>query len=126
MKNFLLLLALSALVQGSTCNKKPGSNHCFKGRLEIKGICMNYTMSVIEGTIDPNLVESSWLDPNTGKTYKNAFRLEHPCSFPASIKEGDEFYFEIDPAPEKDCAVCRAYYPTPTKPLSIKITSACP
>ncbi len=87
---------------------------------------MNYTISVLEGNVESGMVAASWTDPNTGKTYQNAFRLESVCSFPADINEGDEFYFEIASETEEPCAVCKAYYPTPEKSLSIKvITTRC-
>ncbi len=82
---------------------------------------MNYTLSVIEGNIDTSLVNGSWTDESTGKSYKQAFGLANPCDFPETIKEGDEFYFVIDTAKGKNCAVCMAYYPTPSRKLSIKV-----
>ena len=88
---------------------------------------MNYTISVVEGSVDTSMVAATWTDPSTGKTYQNAFRLQTVCSFPAEIKEGDEFYFEITTEAEEPCAVCKAYYPTPEKSLSIKVlTTSCP
>lgn len=79
---------------------------------------MNYTISVIKGDIDPSLVEASWTDPVTNKTYPNAFGLKSICTFPPDINEGDEFYFKIEEVPQ-NCGVCQAYYPTPQKRLSI-------
>ena len=93
----------------------------YKGRLEVAGICMNYTIGVIEGDIDPSTIVNSWTDETTNITYTNVFKLGNPCDFPAGIKQGDEFYFTIDTSKGKDCAVCMAYYPTPSKALSITI-----
>lgn len=119
-----LLIALSALflltISAENCsNKKTGKT--YKGKLEVKALCMNYTISVVEGNIDPSLVEASWTDETTKKTYTNAFKLGSPCSFPASINEGDTFYFTIDSTTKQDCAVCMAYYPTPSKAIAIKV-----
>lgn len=125
-KLFILFTMLVAL-SGYTCNKGnntkelPATN-CFKGRLEIKGLCMNYTIKVLTNTIDKNLVVASWQDPSTNKTYQNVFALGNVCNFPATIKEGDEFYFTLDENPKQDCMVCQAYYPTPEKRLSIAVT----
>ena len=71
--------------------------------------------------MDTSMVVPQWRDETTGKTYKNAFGLANPCDFPASIKEGDEFYFTIDTVKARNCAVCMAYYPTPQKKLIIKV-----
>jgi hypothetical protein len=94
---------------------------CIKGKLMIKGICMNYTISVISGNIDQSLIEKSWTDKSTGKVYQNVFALGSQCSFPADIKEGDDFYFKILSKNDPDCAVCMAYYPTPGKKLAIAV-----
>lgn len=119
-----LIIALSALflltISAENCSKKKTSA-TYKGKLEVKALCMNYTISVVEGDIDPSLVEKSWTDETTKKTYTNAFKLGSPCSFPESIKEGDEFYFTIDTTTKQDCAVCMAYYPTPSKAIAIKV-----
>ena len=121
MRTKILLILVLIIMQATTCRQKPAANNCFKGKLEIRAICMNYTISVIEGIMDSSLVESKWTDPGTGKEYRNAFRLASPCNFPTSLKEGDEFYFVIDTTMKNNCAVCQAYYPTPSKSLSIRI-----
>ncbi|ANH84016.1 hypothetical protein A8C56_16905 [Niabella ginsenosidivorans] len=94
----------------------------YKARFEVAALCSNNTFSVIEGNIDTSLVEASWTNPQTGKIYKNAFAISNPCSFPATLKEGATFYFEIVPKDtSQHCAVCMAYYPTPHKRLNIKV-----
>lgn len=115
----LSLVAAAALVQ-QTCNRGNLPANCFKGRLEVKAICGNYTISVLEGTIDPSQVEASWTDENTKKTYRNVFALGNPCNFPDSIREGQEFYFTPG-ATAQNCVVCQAYYPKPAKSLSIRV-----
>lgn len=121
MKNLLLVsFFATVLLSSSECgNKEPGGT--LKGKLEIAGICMNYTISVVEGNPGKDAVESSWTDETTNKSYTHAFRLGNPCDFPSTIKQGDEFYFRIDTTKGKECAVCMAYYPTPSKSLSIKV-----
>ena len=100
---------------------------CYKGRLEVKGGCMNYTISVIDGNVDTSFVQSLWTDENTGKSYSNVFGLASRCTFPQTINAGDEFYFELDNTSVQNCAVCMMYYPTPAKKLSIKvIQDPCP
>lgn len=127
MKVFVIsLLLLSTTVQ-QRCKQTTSDNTvsassatCYKGRLEIKGICSNYTISVQEGGLDTTRMMASWTDENTGKTYRNVFALGSPCTFPESIAEGQSFYFTLAGATE-DCAVCQAYYPKPPKALAIKV-----
>jgi hypothetical protein len=120
MKRIFLLSALSILIlSAGDCSKKKTST--YKGKLEIKALCMNYTIRLVEGTMDTSLIVANWTDENTGKAYKNVFKLGSPCSFPKNINEGDEFYFTIDSTTVQNCAVCMAYYPTPPKRLAIKV-----
>ena len=113
--------AATLLLSAGECKKKDTAAGKLKGKLAVSGICMNYTIAVIEGKIDTALVSASWTDETTNKTYSNVFRLKNTCSFPSTIKEGDEFYFVIDSSGEKQCAVCLAYYPTPSKAIPIKV-----
>jgi len=123
MKRFILLFTLAILVLSNSDCTKNKSTVRYKGKLEITGICMNYTIRVTEGNIDPALIVDNWTDETTSKSYDKVFRLGNPCDFPATLKQGDEFYFTIDTAKGKDCAVCMAYYPTPPKALSIKVVT---
>ena len=125
----ILISAFAALLITSEdkCNNKNLADGCYKGKLEVKGICSNYTIRVTQGDIDSSLVAASWTDENTGKTYKNVFALDSPCSFPADIEEGEEFYFTIKKEKDKDCNVCMAFYPVPPKRLAITVSkSPCP
>ena len=122
MKLILLLSTFTFLVlSNSDCSKKKSATETYKGRLEIKGLCMNYTIRLIEGTIDTSKIAASWTDEMTKKDYRNVFALGSPCSFPDTIKEDDEFYFKLDSTTVQNCVVCMAYYPTPPKKLSIKV-----
>ena len=122
MKFFILLsLATTLLLSSSDCNQKKTTGDKYKGRLEIAGMCMNYTIRMVEGNIDASLIEANWTDEATKKSYTKVFRLGNPCDFPAALKEGDEFYFKIDSSQAKPCTVCMAYYPTPPKVVSIKV-----
>lgn len=118
---FIAAICLAAINSKEGCNNKTATQ-CYKAKLQIKGICSNYTIKVLDDNIDKNLVESSWTDESTGKTYTNVFGLGSPCTFPADIKEGDEFYFTVDNNPQENCNVCMAYYPTPQKKLAIKVS----
>ena len=122
MKQFILLSAITTLLlSNSDCSTRPKIDGRYKGKLELTGICMNYTIRITEGKMDTSNIVANWTDEVTNKSYSNVFRLGNPCNFPASIKQGDEFYFTIDTAKGKDCMVCLAYYPTPSKALSIKV-----
>jgi len=113
---FIILLNIS-------CNKSNDTSvACFKGKLVLKGICMNYVIQIIEGDVDKSLYESSWQNPLTNTTYQNVFGLASTCTFPTTIKEGDEFYFSIPKNPiVPTCADCMAYSPTPSKKINIEI-----
>ena len=122
MKFFVLLsLTSTLLLSSSDCSQKKVSDQKFKGKLEIAGICMNYTIRVVEGNVDASLLDTKWTDETTNKSYTNVFKLGNPCQFPSTIKQGDEFYFTIDTSQVKPCTVCMAYYPTPSKAISIKV-----
>ena len=124
MKIALLLCAAflsAAAVKKCNSYKKGEQGSPLRGKLEIKAICMNYTIRLLEGDIDSSLVSASWTDESTGKTYRNVFALGSRCSFPAEINEGDEFYFIPVPDDSSECIVCLAYYPTPPRKLSIKV-----
>ena len=113
------IFLLSSPIQN--CNDKKKESSSYKGKLEIKALCMNYTISLIEGDLDTSKIAAKWTDETTGKSYINVFALGNPCDFPSTIKQGDEFYFSIDTVKEKNCAVCMAYYPTPPKKLIVTI-----
>ena len=119
---FILYIAIVFAALGLTncSSQKVPSTTCFKGRLEVKGICSNYTIKLAEGSIDTARIAAEWKDETTGKSYINVFGLSSPCSFPSTINAGDEFYFVLDTA-KQNWPVCMAYYPTPSKKLSIKV-----
>lgn len=121
MKKFILLSLLATLLLAAgDCSPKKGETR-LRGRLELAGICMNYTIAVLEGDPGKDAVEETWTDETTGKQYKKVFKLGNPCDFPSGIRQGDEFYFTLDTSAGKPCTVCMAYYPTPAKSLSIKV-----
>jgi hypothetical protein len=133
---FFLSCIFLLTVSAQQCNNKKNANvkvdsiaadsaagmPTYKAKLEIKAICMNYTLRLTQGSLDTSQVAASWTDETTGKSYQNVFALGNPCTFPSSIEPGQEFNFVIDTAKEqKQCAVCMAYYPTPPKKLFIKV-----
>ena len=124
MKLFILLSLMTTIVMSaSDCNSKKTASATtkYKGKLEVAGMCMNYTIKVVEGNIDTSLIVSNWHDEDANKHHTNVFRLKNPCDFPSTIKEGDEFYFTIDSSSTKQCAVCMAFYPTPSKAIQIRV-----
>jgi hypothetical protein len=121
-KNIFISLMALLVFSGFQCKKETYESGCIRGRLEIRGICMNYVIKVLSGDIDPALTEANWQDPSTGIAYQNVFALGSPCSFPASLNEGDEFYFRVVDSDAKGCAVCQAYRPVPAKKLQISVT----
>lgn len=129
MKFGFLFFILTITFADTGCRSRkavsPATN-CFKGKLEIKAACMNYTISVVEGNMDSSMIAASWTDENTNISYNNVFALASPCNFPKEINQGDTFYFTIDTTTKQDCAVCLLYYPVPPKSLSISVhTTPC-
>ena len=124
-----LLLILFTVLTAATCNPNTETAlavNCFKGKLVIKGICMNYVVQVVQGDTSKLKVAATWMDETTDKTYNNVFALGSKCNFP-DMQEGDEFYFVLDSTVKQDCAVCMMYYPVPSKKLSIRvINEPCP
>jgi hypothetical protein len=109
------------------CGTSMVKEACYKGRLEIKAICSNYTIKILEGSVDTTKIAANWTDENTAKTYSNVFALGNPCSFPSDLQQGEEFYFTIKEETDKDCMVCQAYYPVPPKRLAIAVLKTpCP
>lgn len=119
-----VLLVVLMVASAYQCNNKTGSGKegTLKGRLVVKEICSHYVVQVISGSSDTSRVTNGWLDDKRGKTYDNVFTVSNRCSFPADLKEGDEFEFTFEPEVMEDCAVCMAYYPTPPKRNTIKIS----
>jgi hypothetical protein len=121
MKIYSLIPAIAILAV--TANKCKDNDPVLKGRLEVKGMCMNYTIKLVNGKLDTSLYVGEWKNEITGKTHDKVFALGSACTFPATIKEGDEFFFTIDSTYKPDCAVCLAYYPKPSKSIAIKIVN---
>ena len=121
-KVIITLTFLSAFLHFNCTSANKSGTKKYKARLEISGICSNYTFSVVEGDMDTTYVVPNWTDPNTGKSYQNVFAVKNPCLLPAGLKEGDVFDFVIDTSPPKnECIVCMAFYPVPPKSLDIKV-----
>lgn len=118
MNAFFCLATFVLLLSG--CARRNLPSGCYKGRLEVKGLCANYTIKLLEGNLGSSKLVDNWKDDVTGKAHSNVFALGNTCSFPDSLNEGDEFYFVLNDAPQQ-CAVCLAYYPRPQKSLSIKV-----
>jgi len=123
MKTFILApFAFILIVTTDKCRNKTEKS-AYKGKLEVKGMCMNYTIKLLEGNIDASKLVAEWKNEVTGKTHNNVFALGSVCNFPPTINEGDEFFFTIDTSYVSNCAVCLAYYPKPAKSIAIKVVN---
>ena len=123
MKIFSIIPAIVVLALTVDKCKNKDQSTTYKGRLEIKGMCMNYTIKLLEGNLDTSKIVSVWKNEATGNTHNNVFALGSACSFPSTINEGDDFYFTIDSTYVSNCAVCLAYYPKPKKSIAIKVVN---
>lgn len=133
MKLLLATLVLF-LFAGATCHRNTRqsapaeklASNCYKARLEIKGICMNYVIKVLEGDLAKLNIEPEWKDETDGKTYTNVFALGSRCSFP-DMAEGAAFYFTVTAVEDAGCNVCMAYRPVPAAKNNIVVSqNACP
>lgn len=122
MKPIIIALLVLINLGQKRCGRQKvaGDTACFKGRLEIKGMCSNYTIKLLEGSMDSSKITAAWKDEVTQKRYTNVFALGSRCTFPSTINAGDEFYFTLD-STVQNCMVCMAYYPHPSRALRIKI-----
>lgn len=114
---FLLITGFSA------CKSSSGiADNELRGKLVISALCSHYVVEIISGKVDASKVAAEWKDDNRNQTYKQSFSVANKCSFgQLGLSEGDEFTFTIDDnKPNETCAVCMAYYPTPTQALNIK------
>src|SRR3954468_24951994 len=105
MKAFIVAAILLSLMSTKDGCRKSKNNAAYKGRLEIKGMCMNYTIKLLAGNLDTSLIDSKWIDETTNRSYSNVFALASRCSFPASIEQGEEFLFTIDTTTVQNCSV---------------------
>ena len=123
MKSNLTIILAAAFVCFSNFQcQKPKEGKALTGRLEVKGPCGQFVVSLIKGKMDHALLQASWTDSSTGKAYKNVFAVGNSCRFPVNdMNAGDEFLFPIGGKPQ-NCMVCMMYYPTPDKKVLITVT----
>ena len=121
MNKFIYLFALLFLLSCAKNNPDTELEISYKGKLVVKGICMNYVIQVLDSDFDSSLIELNWTNEFSDISYTNVFALGSVCDFPEDIDEGDEFNFIIDNSKDNNCAVCLAYSPTPNKYLSITV-----
>ena len=123
MKTYIVVPFIFILATTTNKCKNKNESSAYKGRLEVKGMCMNYTIKLLEGNIEASKLMAEWKNEVTGKTHSNVFALGSVCNFPSTLNEGDEFYFSIDTTYVSNCAVCLAYYPKPAKSIAIKVVN---
>jgi hypothetical protein len=99
---------------------------CYKGKLMLVGLCGNAVVQVLDDRMNPSFYEKTWKDESTGIVYQNVMGNANYCSFPGNLKEGQEFYFRIDPPTSlpPDCVNCKALSPTPQTRQYIQICSS--
>ena len=98
---------------------------CYKGKLVLVGICGNAVVQVLDERMPPSYYEATWKDESTGITYQKVMGNANFCSFPANLKENEEFYFRVNPPDGiDDCPRCKAISPSPEKRQYIQICGA--
>jgi hypothetical protein len=120
--NWIVFMGVALFAAGCMKVTTTTKGNCFRGKLAIQGICMNYVIQDIDNKLDSSMVVANWTHPTTGVLYKNAFALANPCDLPADIKEGDMFTFRlINTFSEPLCITCKAYSPVPDKRVYIAV-----
>lgn len=95
---------------------------CYKGKLVLVGLCGNAVVQVLDDRMPASFYEATWKNESTGITYQKVMGNANFCSFPANLKENEEFYFRVDsPKAIDDCARCKAISPSPEKRQFIQI-----
>jgi len=95
---------------------------CYKGKLVLVGLCGNAVVQVLDDRMPASIYEATWKNESTGITYQKVMGNANFCSFPANLKENEEFYFRVDsPKAIDDCARCKAISPSPEKRQFIQI-----
>lgn len=123
---FFISVAATCHRTATNATVKMRNDTCYKARLQIKGICMNYVIKVLEGDTTKLNLEQEWKDETDGKVYYNVFALGSVCSFP-ELNEGAEFYFTLSGKEDSGCNVCMAYRPVPAAKNNIVVhKTACP
>lgn len=100
-------------------SKSLEASQCLKGILVKKGICGQRVIKITSQNKEGVAYAAQWKDDISGKNYENVFTVDNSCSFPASIKEGDEVTFKVTSDKTNDCVQCAAYTPVPNEKNSI-------
>lgn len=127
-----ILFIIFIVIAFTSCDKQGDvqqvvtDSTCFKGKLVLFGLCGNAVVQVLDDRMDPSFYEKTWKDESTGIVYENVMGNANFCNFPGELKEGQEFYFRIDPPTSlpTDCVNCKALSPTPQTRQYIQICGA--
>ena len=71
MKKFIYLFALLFLLSCSKNNPENELEDTYKGKLVVKGICMNYVIQVLDPDFDSSLIELNWTNEFSDISYTN-------------------------------------------------------
>lgn len=104
---FIVMVCLS-------CHKSGVPRGKFTGKLEVAGLCGQYTIQLLSGDADSSIhLTKSWFNPANDSTYTNVFAASNFCYFSSvGLQVGDTFTFNPGPSSET-CFTCMLYYPTP-------------
>ena len=127
-----ILFIIFIVIAFTSCDKQVDvqqvvtDSACYKGKLMLVGLCGNAVVQVLDDRVDPSFYEKTWKDESTGIVYENVMGNANFCNFPGELKEGQEFYFRIDPPTSlpTDCVNCKALSPTPQTRQYIQICGA--
>ena len=124
MKNLSVIL-ISILL--SSCIQLPNAgNSSNSQRIKAKVIRITCATTVIQ-VLDAAHYDlgETWTMEGTSNTYEHVAVVSNKCEFPATLHEGDEFYFNViaESDANNDCAVCMMYDFPPSKGIFLKVVN---
>src|SRR5918998_1611997 len=108
------------------CNKElVDQQTCLTGVLVKAGICGQRVIKVTSHNKGGLAYAAIWQDQSSGKTYENVFTVANSCTFPTTIKEGEQINFKLTTNTANDCAQCMAITPVPAEKNNIIVGADC-
>ena len=119
MKILLFCISFFLVVSNSSCCKKvAGPIHT--GRV-LNAVCGSITVQFTDGA---PYGQNGWVNPASsysyGAPYDHVFKVANPCTW-GGPSTGSVIHFRFVPVSVQDCALCKAFAPTPDTAYSIEV-----
>ena len=120
----LLFILFSFLLFG--CIQIPNSGTNNNQRIKAKVIRITCATTVIQILDNAHYsLGETWTIEGTTNTYEHVAVVSNKCELPASLNEGDEFFFKVisESDARKDCVVCMMYDYPPSNGIFLKVVN---